>query len=102
MKKTLATLFLFMPAFAVAYVGHGSNLHGTYPSFNEVEPTPPYSRDEWQADRYRRDVEEYVENAERYLKNVEEDQRNMRDAANDAIRKANDVVEEYNRWVRGY
>lgn len=92
---------------AMAYTGYGSNLgYFDYPEFREFEPSAPYSRERWQAEQYRQEVEDYVEKAKRYAENCDSDKQTALDEISEnqkeAIRKANAVVEEYNNWLSGY
>lgn len=92
---------------ALAYTGYGSNQgYFDYPEFNEFAPSPPYSREKWQVDQYRQEVEDYVEKAKRYIENCDSDKRTMLDEINreqeEAVRKANNVVDEFNNWINRY
>ena len=88
---------LIVPS-ANAYVGIGSNVD--YPEFDEYEPSPPITRDEFSFHRYRNEVQEYVEEAEQYIKNCNEDIDDIQRKQREAIQKANDAVEEFNSWAR--
>lgn len=108
MKKLLAgscCALVAMPA--AAYTGYGSNLgYFDYPEFREFEPSPPYSREQWQAEQYRQEVETYLETAKRYVENCDSDKQTVLDEIaqkqKEAIRKANNVVDTYNNWLNGY
>lgn len=59
---------------AIVYTGYGSNLgYFDYPEFRELAPSAPYSRERWQAEQYRQEVEDYVEKAKRYAENCDLD-----------------------------
>lgn len=108
MKKLLAGSCCALVALpAAAYTGYGSNLgYFDYPEFREFEPSPPYSREQWQAEQYRQEVEIYLETAKRYVENCDSDKQTVLDEIaqkqKEAIRKANDVVDTYNNWLNGY
>lgn len=108
MKKLLAGSCCALVALpAAAYTGYGSNLgYFDYPEFREFEPSPPYSREQWQAEQYRQEVETYLETAKRYVENCDSDKQAVLDEIaqkqKEAIRKANDVVDTYNNWLNGY
>lgn len=108
MKKLLAGSCCALVALpAAAYTGYGSNLgYFDYPEFREFEPSPPYSREQWQAEQYRQEVETYLETAKRYVENCDSDKQTVLDEIaqkqKEAIRKANDVVNTYNNWLNGY
>lgn len=108
MKKLLAGSCCALVALpAAAYTGYGSNLgYFDYPEFREFEPSPPYSREQWQAEQYRQEVETYLETAKRYVENCDSDKQTVLDEIaqkqKEAIRKANDVVDTYNDWLNGY
>lgn len=108
MKKLLAGSCCALVALpAAAYTGYGSNLgYFDYPEFREFEPSPPYSREQWQAEQYRQEVETYLETAKRYVENCDSDKQTVLDEIaqkqKEAIRKANDVVDTYNNWLNGY
>ena len=108
MEKLLAGSCCALVALpAAAYTGYGSNLgYFDYPEFREFEPSPPYSREQWQAEQYRQEVETYLETAKRYVENCDSDKQTVLDEIaqkqKEAIRKANDVVDTYNNWLNGY
>lgn len=108
MKKLLAGSCCALVALpAAAYTGYGSNLgYFDYPEFREFEPSPPYSREQWQAEQYRQEVETYLETAKRYVENCDSDKQTVLDEIaqkqKEAIRKANNVVDIYNNWLNGY
>lgn len=108
MKKLLAGSCCALVALpAAAYTGYGSNLgYFDYPEFREFEPSPPYSREQWQAEQYRQEVETYLETVKRYVENCDSDKQTVLDEIaqkqKEAIRKANDVVDTYNNWLNGY
>lgn len=108
MKKLLAGSCCALVALpAAAYTGYGSNLgYFDYPEFREFEPSPPYSREQWQAEQYRQEVETYLETAKRYVENCDSDKQTVLDEIaqkqKEAIRKANNVVDTYNNWLNGY
>lgn len=108
MKKLLAGSCCALVALpAAAYTGYGSNLgYFDYPEFREFEPSPPYSREQWQAEQYRQEVETYLETAKRYVENCDSDKQTVLDEIaqkqKEAIRKANDVVDTFNNWLNGY
>ena len=108
MKKLLAGSCCALVALpAAAYTGYGSNLgYFDYPEFREFEPSPPYSREQWQAEQYRQEVETYLETAKRYVENCDSDKQTVLDEIaqkqKEAIRKANNVVDAYNNWLNGY
>lgn len=108
MKKLLAGSCCALVALpAAAYTGYGSNLgYFDYPEFREFEPSPPYSREQWQAEQYRQEVETYLETAKRYVENCDSDKQTVLDEIaqkqKEAIRKANNVVDAYNDWLNGY
>lgn len=108
MKKLLAGSCCALVALpAAAYTGYGSNLgYFDYPEFREFEPSPPYSREQWQAEQYRQEVETYLETAKRYVENCDSDKQTVLDEIaqkqKEAVRKANDVVDTYNNWLNGY
>lgn len=82
-------------------LGYGNMM--LYPDFNGYKPSKPFSDDEWAADRYRREVMDYVSDCEEYVQNAQNDIQTIQRAIQTAIADANDVVEEYNRFVRtGY
>ncbi|MDQ9128735.1 hypothetical protein RDT67_20155 [Serratia fonticola] len=94
-------LHLSTNASAVVYGGTNLGFSG-YPEFSEIEPVPPYSKDQWAWDSYKRDVEDYVQKAKDYTDDANSDISRINEAKEETIRKANDVVEEYNRNARGY
>lgn len=108
MKKLLAGSCCALVALpAAAYTGYGSNLgYFDYPEFREFEPSPPYSREQWQAEQYRQEVETYLETAKRYVENCDSDKQTVLDEIaqkqKEAIRKANNAVDAYNDWLNGY
>ena len=108
MKKLLAGPCCALVALpAAAYTGYGSNLgYFDYPEFREFEPSPLYSREQWQAEQYRQEVETYLETAKRYVENCDSDKQTVLDEIaqkqKEAIRKANNVVDTYNNWLNGY
>ena len=83
------------------YIDPFSNVGG-YPKFESkvFRPRKPYSRDQYSAERYRRQVQEYLEDAENYCKAVENDIADARTEKRHAVESANEVVAEYNRWVK--
>lgn len=108
MKKLLAGSCCALVALpAAAYTGYGSNLgYFDYPEFREFEPSPPYSREQWQAEQYKQEVETCLETAKRYVENCDSDKQTVLDEIaqkqKEAIRKANNVVDTYNNWLNGY
>lgn len=98
----LATLCLIGSPQAYGYLGSDSNLSFGYPEFDKRKPYAPYSKDSYEAERYREEVEAYVKAAKRYVEAADEDMKGLRDAREEAVRKANRVVDEYNNWVQGY
>ena len=85
---------------AQAYVYGGSNLNYMgYPKFNESTPYAPYTKDEFNYNSYKNDVERYVEEAKEYLENADNDIKRIIEAKKEAIEEANKVVEEFNDWA---
>lgn len=93
--------FLLIPSFVSAYVVGSSNfpLH-RYEEFSEVKPYPPYDRDEYSYQQYRREVEAYVEAAKEYVEAGDNDIRRIRKAQEEAIDEANRAISEFNDWAR--
>lgn len=108
MKRTIIGLCCALATLpAMAYTGYGGNLgYFDYPEFREFEPSAPYSRERWQAEQYRQEVEAYLETAKRYVENCDSDKQTVLDEIaqkqKEAIRKANNVVDAYNDWLNGY
>ena len=68
-----------------------------------MEPSQPYDHDEYSAETYQSEVEEYVNKAKEYIQNGDNDINDIKDKQREAQRKANQVVDEYNSWVNsGY
>lgn len=81
----------------------GSNLgFGGYPAFSEMEPSPPYTDDQYAWENYRRQVADYTEKAKQYLEDSNSDMKRIQESQQEAIDKANRVVEEYNRKAKDY
>ena len=98
MNKTALLLIALVPQVVSAAVFGGSNLgYGGYPEFTQMEPTPPYSNDQYAWDNYRREVERYTSDVKEYLEDANNDMKRIQEAQQEAIDKANRVVEEYNR-----
>lgn len=105
MKSSITALvFAVMASSSFAFVPGGSNLDiFGYPEFKEMEPSAPYSRDNYAYDNYRFEVEQYVEAARKYVENANNDVLRTQEAAEEAIKKANQAVEDFNDWARrGY
>ncbi|HDW3536670.1 TPA: hypothetical protein RMN37_001625 [Escherichia coli] len=101
MNKTVLLLIALVPQVASAAVFGGSNLgYGGYPEFTQMEPTPPYSNDQYAWENYRREVERYTSDVKEYLEDANNDMKRIQEAQQEAIDKANNVVEEYNRNSR--
>ncbi|CAM3641954.1 hypothetical protein KLVA111870_12915 [Klebsiella variicola] len=103
MRNFIILFCLALPFSASAVVIGGSNLgFGGYPEFNEIEPTLPYSDDQYAWENYRRQVADYTEKAKQYLEDSSSDMKRIQESQQEAIDKANRVVEEYNRKAKGY
>lgn len=105
MKVTVKALpllaVLLMPTASLATVFGGSNLgFSGYPEFSEVEPTPPYSNDQYAWESYKQEVDAYTAKAKQYLEDANSDIQRIQEAQQEAINKANSVVQEYNSKVR--
>lgn len=108
MSKIRTTLLftstlLLIASPALGYFYGSGNLIGLYPTFNNMTPSAPYSRDEYSFNRYRDEVKRYVKAAEEYVDNANNDIRQIQDAKSEAIDKANAAVKRFNDWAsRGY
>lgn len=101
MKKLFITFLLLLPIVSHAAVYGGSNLgFGGYPEFDEQEPSPPFTDDQYAWESYRQEVDRYTEQAKEYLENSSNDIKRIQEAQEDAIEKANQAVREYNSQVR--
>lgn len=102
-KAALLCCVMLFPIGALANVYGGSNLgYSGYPEFDEVEPSPPMSPDEFSMQNYRSEVESYVQRAQEYAENASKDIERVNEGSQEALRKANEAVEEFNRKARGY
>jgi len=76
-----------------------------YPKFSSKaqRPIKPYSKDRYQMQNYRSEVEQYVEDSRNYVKAGNNDIEQIEAEKASAIRSANEVVDEYNSFVKyGY
>lgn len=107
MKEIFSTLLISgvlavcsIPMSAQAYLYEGSNLDFTgYPEFNPTTPYAPYTKDEYNYNNYKNDVERYEAKAKEYLENADNDIKRIIEAKQEAVEKANRVVEEFNDWA---
>ena len=97
-KRMLITVFILLLCVTSSAVGYYGNI--IYPTFDSYKPNKPFSREQWELDRYRRDVEDYVQDCEEYVRNAENDIRAIQQAIKSAISDANNAVEEYNSFLR--
>ncbi|EUB38321.1 hypothetical protein HMPREF1502_5744 [Klebsiella sp. AS10] len=67
-----------------------------------MEPSPPYTDDQYAWENYRRQVADYTEKAKQYLEDSNSDMKRIQESQQEAIDKANRVVEEYNRKAKDY
>ncbi|AGH97815.1 hypothetical protein A11S_995 [Micavibrio aeruginosavorus EPB] len=83
-------VFLVWAENSYAYVIGGSNLgFSGYPEADCVVPYKPYEfLDEYEVERYNRNLEEYVTCIKEYLENADNDIRRIQEAAEAAIREA--------------
>ncbi|MDW4578491.1 hypothetical protein [Atlantibacter hermannii] len=101
MKKFIIILILIIPGISHAAVYGGTNLgYSGYPEFDEREPSPPVTDDQYAWEAYRQEVDRYTEQAKEYLENSSNDIKRIQEAQEEAIEKANRVVREYNSQVR--
>lgn len=99
-QKLLLVALLYSSC-SFAYVIGGSNLSlSQYPEFDAYPPQEPYSRDRFDFDNYRSEVEEYVRKAKEYVENGSNDIKRISEAQDEAIQKANQAVERFNEWAR--
>ncbi|UXA32816.1 hypothetical protein KZA80_10745 [Proteus terrae] len=103
MKNLLLITSLLFSFNAYSYVYGGSNLYGSnYPSFNDMEPSRPYTDDQYSWQNYKNEAERYVDAAKEYVDKANNDIQRIQEAKSEAIENANRIIEEYNRNVRGY
>nr|WP_307773035.1 hypothetical protein [Providencia stuartii] len=103
MKYLILTVMLLFSINAYSYVYGGSNFYGSnYPSFNDIEPSRPFTDDQFSWQNYKNEVERYVNKAKEYADNANNDIQRIQEEKSRAIESANRVVDEYNRNVRGY
>ncbi|WP_395490890.1 hypothetical protein ACG1VR_10545 [Cedecea davisae] len=103
MKNIFLISALLLPISSYAAVYGGSNLgYSGYPEFSEIEPSQPYSSDQYAMDSYKREVENYVAKAKQYVEDADSDAKRVRKAQQEAIDKANAVVADYNRKMNSY
>lgn len=103
MRNYIVLFYLALPFSASAIVMGGSNLgFGGYPAFSEMEPSPPYTDDQYAWENYRSQVADYTEKAKQYLEDSNSDMKRIQESQQETIDKANRVVEEYNRKAKGY
>lgn len=98
----LGVMVLFISSACLGY-GYGSNLFGSYPSFDAYQPSPPFiigDIEQYELDNYRDEVESFQREAEEYIDNAENDIQTIQDEAEEAIDEVNSVVEEYNSFIR--
>ena len=104
MKKLLTLILCLIPISAEAFYYGGTNLNSfgePYPSFDEIEPSQPFSKDDDFANQqYRDEVEEYIRQAEEYIENGNNDIKRIIDKQKEAKSKAEQAIDEYNNWVR--
>jgi len=95
MKKILVLSIIALLCTASAGIGYvygGSNLgFSSYPEFDGWRPSKPYSNDQYEADRYRRDVAEFRDAANEYAENANNDIQRIREASANAIDEANSI-----------
>nr|DAP59672.1 MAG TPA: protein of unknown function (DUF4972) [Caudoviricetes sp.] len=104
MKKVYLLVFMFVAlctGFLCGFSYHGSsNLsYGGYPSFYKSKPSSPYTRDEYNARRYKQEVESYIEEAKNFLEAADNDIASIQDEKRKIVNSVNQVIDEYNRWV---
>lgn len=91
---------------AFGYVVGSSNLPlSQYPAFDEfggLRPRKPFTRNQFDDDQYRRDVQRYVQEAQDYVEAANYDVQRVIQAKQEAIAKANEVINEYNNYVNGF
>lgn len=107
MKKIFILLGLVtacLGCMGFGYVMGGTNFGVMgYPKFDKYAPSKPFSRDQFSADSYKRQMQEFMDEAKTYMENARNDKKRIDNAIADAIDKNNEAVEDYNRWVRtGY
>lgn len=105
--KIIIKLFIFiafisyLPAPCFATVFGGSNLgFGGYPDFTAIQPSPPYTNDQYAWDVYRQEVADYTAKAKQYLEDSNSDIKRIQESQEDAITKANAVVQQFNSQTR--
>lgn len=97
-KKLVAGAFILLLCAGSTALAYYGNIR--YPDFSGYRPSKPFDNDQYGADRYRREVQNYVNECEQYISNAREDIRTIEKAISYAISEANFVVGEYNRFVR--
>lgn len=104
-KITLCLIAIIISSTSIAF-GYviGSSNFGImgYPEFRAYKPHPPYSKDSYAVQNYRREVNNYVDEAKKYLESANNDIDRIYDAKENAIKESNNVVDEFNRFVSGY
>lgn len=96
----IATCLVLIP-FQNSFAYGGSNLDFSgYPEFREMEPMPPYDKDEYSVQNYSFQVDEYVNKAKRFIENGNNDIDTIKKEQKEAIDKANRVVDDFNLWLK--
>ena len=95
MKKKIALIALLAgfafstPALALVFGGTNFGFMG-YPDHTCSEPYKPYQfTDQYQVDRYNRDMEEYIDCINEYVDNAANDIKRIQESAQSAIDEAN-------------
>ena len=100
MKKIiLASAMALVIATASASMGYLYGNMITYPSFSAMDPSRPFSDDEYELSAYRDEVEYYVAQGKEYIENCDSDIQAIQEERNAAIDRINRVVNEYNDFV---
>ena len=100
MKKiALASALALVIATASASMGYLYGNMITYPSFSAMEPSRPFSDDEYELSAYRDEVEYYVSQGKEYIENCENDIQTIQQERDAAVDQINRVINEYNDFV---
>ena len=100
MKKiVLASAMALVIATTSASMGYFYGNMITYPSFSAMEPSHPFSDNEYELSTYRDEVEYYVAQGKEYIENCENDIQTIQEERDAAVDKINRVINEYNDFV---
>lgn len=96
---------MFKRILTVVLLSLSVSANAFYNSFNDYPPSPPYTSydgtvSEYDYERYRSKVKDYVESAERFIEEGNDEIESIQDEQRRAADSANEAVRKFNSWSR--